>query len=73
MKKPVDKEKLERYRVELPRGGQKDAAKLAGVTPKSVNYYLNGVHDSERIEFAILEVIRRHKLKLELSKKAAGL
>lgn len=73
MKKAVDKEKLERYKAALPYGGQKEAAELAGVTRKTICCFLRGDHHSMRVELAVLEVIRRHKVKLEISQRAAGL
>lgn len=73
MKKEVDKEKLERYRAALPWGGQLKAAKRAGATRKAICDFLDGVYGSDRIEFAILEVIAEHKNKLERLQKAAGL
>lgn len=73
MKKTVDKEKLARYRNLLPYGSAKDVAAIAGRKVNSVSDYLNGKSRSPRIEFAILQVIKEHKEKLEAAQRAAGL
>lgn len=70
---PADKRKLARYRAALPYGAAKEAARIASVAPKSVYEYLRGLYDSSRIEFAVLQVIKEHREKLETAQRAAGI
>lgn len=73
MNKTVDKVKLARYKAALPRGSAKNVAVIASVSTKAVYDYLNGIFNSNRIEFAVLQVIKEHKDKLKAAQVAAGM
>jgi len=73
MKTDTNKQKLELYNSNLPRGYKKKIAERVGVSTISVSSFFSGKNNSERIENTVLEVIAELKKERNEKLRAAGL